>query len=184
MSIHSCNSEVRLNSDAGLAAGYQCHAGSTRSSSHRACRHTTPHLLLAAILITGLAVALRLPAQQLQAPGNRAAVVLSNGMEVINAPITKGPVEPTWESLGDHFKTPSWWNEAKIGVWLHWGPQSVGEDGDWYAKWIYMPKYAWSGYSRVYQDHLERFGHPSVAGYKDILPLWHAEKWDPEALMA
>ena len=110
--------------------------------------------------------------------------VLPNGMEVINVPIAPGPVEPTWKSLGDNFKTPVWWRHAKIGMWLHWGPQSVGEDGDWYAKWIYMPKYAWPAYRSVYKDHLEKYGHPSVAGYKDILPLWHAEKWDPEKLMA
>ncbi len=105
-------------------------------------------------------------------------------MEVIPVAITPGPVEPTWKSLGDHFKTPTWWRHAKIGVWLHWGPQSVGEDGDWYAKWIYMPKYAWDPFTNVYQHHLERFGHPSTAGYKDILPLWHAQNWHPEELMA
>jgi hypothetical protein len=59
-----------------------------------------------------------------------------------NVPIAAGPCEPTWRSLGDHFKCPAWWRKAKIGMWLHWGPQAVGEDGDWYAKWIYMPKYA------------------------------------------
>ena len=105
-------------------------------------------------------------------------------MQEIKVPIAPGPCEPNWKSLGDHFKVPAWWNEAKIGVWLHWGPQSVGEDGDWYAKWIYMPKYAWGKYTPVYQHHLERFGHPSEFGYKDILPLWKAEKWDPEKLMA
>jgi len=105
-------------------------------------------------------------------------------MDLIDVPISPGPCEPTWKSLGDHFQTPAWWRQAKIGVWLHWGPQSVGEDGDWYAKWIYMPKYAWGKYTNVYPDHLARFGHPSESGYKDILPLWKAEKWAPEKLMA
>jgi alpha-L-fucosidase len=104
-------------------------------------------------------------------------------MEAIPVPIHAGPVQPTWTSLGDHFKTPQWWRKAKIGVWLHWGPQSVGEDGDWYAKWIYMPHFAWGDYTRVYPGHLAKYGHPSVYGYKDILPLWKAEKWDPDALM-
>lgn len=105
-------------------------------------------------------------------------------MEHIPVTIANGPVKPNWSSLGDHFKTPAWFRKAKIGMWLHWGPQSVGEDGDWYAKWIYMPKYAWADYSRVYPHHLQRFGHPSKLGYKDILPLWTADKWDPEKLMA
>ncbi len=105
-------------------------------------------------------------------------------IEVIDVPIADGPCQPNWKSLGDNFKRPTWWREAKIGMWLHWGPQSVAEDGDWYAKWIYMPKYAWGNYKGVYQDHLQRFGHPSEFGYKDMLPLWKAEKWEPEKLMA
>ena len=105
-------------------------------------------------------------------------------MEVIDVPIADGPCQPSWQSLGDHFQRPAWWRKAKIGMWLHWGPQSAGEDGDWYAKWIYMPKYAWGPYTAVYQRHLQRYGHPSESGYKEMLPLWKAEKWDPEKLMA
>ena len=38
--------------------------------------------------------------------------------------------------------------------------------------------------SGPYNDHVREYGHPSKAGYKDILPLWKAEKWDPDRLMA
>ena len=107
-----------------------------------------------------------------------------DGMEIINVPIADGPCKPTWQSLGDHFKCPAWWRQAKIGVWLFWGPMSVGEEGDWYAKWMYMPKHAWGTYTSVYPSHLETFGHPSQSGFKDLLPLWKAEKWEPEKLMA
>jgi alpha-L-fucosidase len=34
-----------------------------------------------------------------------------------------------------------------------------------------------------YDQHLKTYGHPSEFGYKDIIPLWTAEKFDPEALM-
>ncbi len=105
-------------------------------------------------------------------------------MEIIQVPIASGPVQPNWKSLGDNFKTPAWWRQAKIGMWLHWGPQSVAEEGDWYAKWMYMPRYAWPGYGTVYKDHTARYGHPSVSGYKDMLPLWKAERWNPAELMA
>jgi alpha-L-fucosidase len=104
--------------------------------------------------------------------------------EEIDMPIAPGPCEPTWKSLGDHFQRPTWWRQAKIGIWLFWGPMSVGEAGDWYAKWIYMPKHASGDFSKVYSYHAERFGHPSQFGFKDILPLWKAEKWDPDKLMA
>jgi alpha-L-fucosidase len=105
-------------------------------------------------------------------------------MEKIPVQVAEGPFEPTWKSLGEQFKTPGWFREAKIGMWLHWGPQSIGEDGDWYAKWIYMPQSAWGDYTRVYPHHLQRIGHPSIHGYKDMLPLWKAENWNPEKLMA
>ena len=105
-------------------------------------------------------------------------------MEKVPVKIAEGPCQPTWQSLGDNFKTPKWFREAKIGMWLHWGPQSIGEDGDWYAKWIYMPKFAWGDYTRVYPHHLEKVGHPSQYGYKDMLPLWKAENWNPDKLMA
>jgi alpha-L-fucosidase len=105
-------------------------------------------------------------------------------MEIVPVKIAEGPFQPTWKSLGDNFRSPKWFRQAKIGIWLHWGPQSVGEDGDWYAKWIYMPKFAWNDYTRVYPHHLEKVGHPSQYGYKDVLPLWKAEKWNPAKLMA
>jgi len=34
-----------------------------------------------------------------------------------------------------------------------------------------------------YAHHLAHYGHPSESGYKDIIPLWQAERFDPEALM-
>jgi alpha-L-fucosidase len=51
-------------------------------------------------------------------------------------------------------------------------------EGDWYARNLYVQG------SGQYNDHLEHFGHPSVKGYKDLIPLWKAEKWDPARLMA
>jgi alpha-L-fucosidase len=106
-------------------------------------------------------------------------------MEAMPVTIAEGDCKPDWKSLGDHFRVPKWWREAKIGMWLHWGPQSVGEDGDWYAKWIYMQKgHFWNNFEQVYGNHLKRFGHPSESGYKDALLQWKAEKWDPGKLMA
>ena len=50
-------------------------------------------------------------------------------------------------------------------------------DGDWYARGMYEPG------NKHYKYHLEHYGHPSEFGYKDIIPLWKAEKWDPDRLM-
>jgi alpha-L-fucosidase len=36
----------------------------------------------------------------------------------------------------------------------------------------------------AYTYHVQHYGHPSKFGYKDLLPLWKAERWNPEQLMA
>ena len=92
-------------------------------------------------------------------------------------PIAPGPFEPTFDSLAQ-YKCPEWFRDAKLGIWAHWGPQAVPMAGDWYARNMYIQD------NRQYKDHLEKYGHPSEHGYKDIIPLWKAEKWDPERLMA
>ena len=88
------------------------------------------------------------------------------------------------------YKYPEWFRDAKFGIWAHWGPQAVPRQGDWYARKMYESdvrnrrtnEYTGNP-SREYQYHVEHYGHPSKFGYKDIIPLWKAEKWDPEALM-
>jgi alpha-L-fucosidase len=98
--------------------------------------------------------------------------------EITETPITiaDGPFQPTMDSL-KQYHCPDWFRDAKFGIWAHWGPQSVPMDGDWYARGIYEPG---NGH---YNYHLEHYGHPSEFGYKDIIPLWKAEKWDPDRLM-
>ena len=87
-----------------------------------------------------------------------------------------GQYQPTWESLKTH-KTPEWFRDAKFGIWAHWGPQCVEGSGDWMARSMYMEG------SREYKWHVEHYGHPSEVGFKDILPLFKAEKWNPEQLV-
>jgi alpha-L-fucosidase len=90
--------------------------------------------------------------------------------------IEKGPFKPTWESLRT-YTCPEWFRDAKFGIWAHWGPQCVPMYGDWYARHIYVEG------SDQYLHHWRVYGHPSTVGYKDIVPLWKAEKFDPEGLM-
>jgi alpha-L-fucosidase len=37
--------------------------------------------------------------------------------------------------------------------------------------------------SADYKYHIAHYGHPSKFGYKDIIPLWKAQRWDPDKLM-
>jgi alpha-L-fucosidase len=92
-------------------------------------------------------------------------------------PINAGSFKPTEESLKE-YKYPEWFRDAKFGIWAHWGPQAVPRQGDWYARNLYSQN------SRQNKYHVAHYGTPSKFGYKDIIPLWKAEKWDPEKLMA
>lgn len=92
-------------------------------------------------------------------------------------PVASGPFLPDWEKLSRVYAVPAWWRDAKLGAWSHWTPQSMPEQGDWYARGMYMQG------SAQYKSHLEQFGHPSEYGYKDICHNWQIERWDPEALM-
>jgi len=84
--------------------------------------------------------------------------------------------EPTVESL-QRYQCPEWFRDAKFGIYLHWGVYSVAERGEWYARQLYL-----EGTSE-YKHHLETYGHPSEFGYKDFIPMWKAEKFDPNALV-
>ena len=95
-------------------------------------------------------------------------------------PLANGPFKGTPESL-KQFQCPDWFRDAKFGIWAHWGPQAVPGDGDWYARQLYLDEKRYG--HQAYQSHLKVYGHPSKTGYKDILPLWKAEKWDPDHLM-
>jgi alpha-L-fucosidase len=95
----------------------------------------------------------------------------------LHLPVAPGPFAPEFESFAQ-YQCPEWFRDAKLGMWAHWGPQAVPMMGDWYARKMYLEG------DRDYKDHLQRWGHPSEHGYKDIIPLWKAEKWDPDRLMA
>lgn len=97
-------------------------------------------------------------------------------------PLVDGPFKGTPESL-KQFQCPGWFLDGKFGIWAHWGPQAVPGDGDWYAREMYRQDTKRYGFT-ANQDHVRKYGPPSKFGYKDILPLWKAEKWEPDRLMA
>jgi hypothetical protein len=49
--------------------------------------------------------------------------------------------------------------------------------GDWYARHMYLEG------SDQYLYHLRHYGRPSRFGYKDLVRLWKAEKFEPDNLM-
>ncbi len=91
-------------------------------------------------------------------------------------PIAPGPFQPTRQSL-QNYRYPDWYRDAKFGIWAHWGPQSQPEMGDWYARQMYIQGHKQNEY------HVKTYGHPSKFGYKDVIPTWKAENFDPDYLV-
>ena len=102
-------------------------------------------------------------------------VVLSCGSsapEPAAAPI----YEPSWDSLTTH-QVPEWLLDAKFGLYAHWGPYSVPAFGnEWYAKEMYDPH----GNRGIFQHHRDTYGGADKFGYKDFIPDFKAENFDPD----
>lgn len=73
-----------------------------------------------------------------------------------------GKFEPAWKSL-EQYEIPEWFRNAKFGIWAHWGPQCQPEQGDWYARNMYVEG------NRQYNWHNEHYGHPSEFGFKEVI---------------
>src|ERR1700683_1761428 len=80
--------------------------------------------------------------------------------------IAPGPFQPTWESLEQNYKTPDWFRDAKFGIWAHWSAQCVPEQGDWYARKMYIQGLP------DYDYQVANYGHPSQFGFMYLDKLW------------
>ncbi|WP_377136691.1 alpha-L-fucosidase [Rubritalea spongiae] len=106
--------------------------------------------------------------------------------------VNAAPIEPTWDSMAENYQVPTWLQDGKFGIWVHWGvPSSVDEnrpnDGSHYGRRMYGPNDGETGgqlemTEKLAAFHAERYGPPSEFGYEDLVPLFKGEKWDPEAL--
>ena len=80
--------------------------------------------------------------------------------------------KPTWESL--QHEPSEWMMDAKFGIYTHWGAYSVPAfETEWYAKRMYDEG------SSVHKHHVKTYGDPKTFGYRKLIPLFKAEKWDP-----
>ena len=86
--------------------------------------------------------------------------------------------QATWESLSK-YQTPEWFRDAKFGIFIHWGVYSVPAFGsEWYPRNMYQVG------SAEYKHHIETYGPQTKFGYKDFIPMFKAEKFDPQAWVA
>lgn len=91
-------------------------------------------------------------------------------------PYAEGPAAPGLETL-ELYECPAWFRDAKFGIRTQWGPQSVPELGDGYARDMHIPG------RRANRYHAEHFGPPETVGYEAVIARWTAEKFDPAALV-
>ena len=92
--------------------------------------------------------------------------------------IGQGPFRPDWASLQAH-KTPQWYQDAKFGIFIHWGLYSIPAFGsEWYSRDMYVRG------SPEFAHHVATYGPQNKFGYKDFIPRFTAERFDPAAWMA
>lgn len=92
---------------------------------------------------------------------------------------------PSWADIQQVFECPEWFTGARLGIWLHWGAQSApAEGGGWYARHLYMTDVGTETWGAgAYPYHCRTYGHPSQAGFKDVIHSWKAERLDTDALV-
>ena len=96
-------------------------------------------------------------------------------LKQIEEVIARGPYSDDWESLS-RYRTPVWYQDLKFGIFIHWGVYSVpAYANEWYPRNMYIQG------TREFAHHVETYGPHKKFGYKDFIPLFKAEKFDPQA---
>lgn len=86
----------------------------------------------------------------------------------------QGPFYDEWESLAS-FNMPKWFEDAKFGIFIHWGVFSVPAfNNEWYSRNMYVKD------SPEFKHHIKKYGQQHKFGYKDFIPMFKAESFDPE----
>ena len=94
--------------------------------------------------------------------------------QTIDTVIAAGPYDDTWQSLSQA-QVPDWFPDAKFGIFTHWGLYTVPEyRNEWYSRNMYIQGYP------EYDHHRATYGPQSEFGYKDFIPMFTAERFDPD----
>lgn len=91
--------------------------------------------------------------------------------------IAEGPYRPDWDSLAE-MELPRWFSKEKLGIFIHWGLYSVpANSNEWYARNMYIKGMP------AYEYHVKTYGAQKDFGYKDFIPLFQAEHFQPAQWM-
>jgi alpha-L-fucosidase len=93
----------------------------------------------------------------------------------VDKAVAAGPFRNDWESLRT-YQAPEWFRDAKFGIFIHWGVYSVaGYGSEWYSRNMYQQG------SPDFAHHIATYGPQTTSGYKDLIPKFTAEHFDPSA---
>lgn len=96
-------------------------------------------------------------------------------LQKIDRTIQGGPYKDNWESLCSA-RTPAWFSGAKFGIFIHWGLYSLAaHNNEWYSRNMYIQD------KEEWEYHQKTFGKHTEFGYKDFIPHFRAERFDPRA---
>ncbi len=99
-------------------------------------------------------------------------------LKVIDDVIANGHYKDNWTSLANH-KVPDWYRNAKFGIFIHWGVYSVPAFcNEWYPRFMYKKDMTRRDLN-VYEHHIKTYGEHKDFGYRDFVPMFKAEKFNP-----
>ncbi|GAB4514213.1 MAG: alpha-L-fucosidase [Anaerolineae bacterium] len=100
---------------------------------------------------------------------------LVKAITTIHEVIAQGPFEAGWDSLKG-YQVPDWYMDGKFGIFIHWGVYSVPAFGnEWYPRNMYLKD------RPEFEHHIKTYGPHTQFGYKDFIPMFKAERYDPVA---
>lgn len=94
-------------------------------------------------------------------------------LALVKFPPCAGPIEPTWRSIDEHYRTPEWLVDGKFGIFIHFGLYSIPGVTEWYQKHMYSN-------ADIRKQHIDRFGPLDKFGYKDFIPLFTLPKFEAD----
>ena len=104
--------------------------------------------------------------------------LIEDRLKIVDQVNTAGTFRPTWGSL-KAYTAPAWYEDARFGIFIHWGVYSVPAFGnEWYPRNMYIQG------TEAFNHHRETYGPQDRFGYKDFIPMFKAEHFDPAAWAA
>ena len=95
-------------------------------------------------------------------------------LKIVDDVIAEGPFKPEWGSLMQA-QIPQWYRQHKLGIFIHWGVYSVpAKFNEWYSRNMYIKD------TDEYHHHVKTYGSHDQFGYKDFIPMFKAEQYDPK----